>query len=156
MKNGEVVRRYRAGDTLQEIADEKGVSRQRIHQLVKRAGAITRTVKARRRNIKLARRGGQRRCSCGTFFRATEADPRQSCSPLCSHLRRRIGPGALAQAMVELSRKVQRTPTAADIIESGGYSVGAYTREFGSLVNAQRAAGLTPNGRGRAPSSLKR
>ena len=35
----DMLRRHEAGEALQEIADAYGVSRQRIHQILKKAGA---------------------------------------------------------------------------------------------------------------------
>lgn len=48
----------------------------------------------------------------------------------------------------ELAKKLGRTPNASDIYKQGDTSSEVYTKRFGSLSKAQKAAGLIPNKRG--------
>lgn len=65
--------------------------------------------------------------------------PRHSTKPLTE--------AQLIQRMRTLADKVGRTPTKRDLLEAG-YAHSAFRRVFGSIREAQIAAGLEPNNRG--------
>ena len=55
----------------------------------------------------------------------------------------------LLNHLLELSKQLGRTPSIADIIAANKIKFTEYYKNFGSLIKAQKAAGLTPTIKGR-------
>jgi predicted metal-dependent hydrolase len=63
-------------------------------------------------------------------------------------VRRKYSNEFLLDNLKQLAEKLGRTPNATDIKEQGNVCAEVYTKRFGSLGKAQKAAGLVPNKRG--------
>jgi hypothetical protein len=146
-RNAEICRRYKAGETMEHVGESYGISRERVRQILGRAG-----VRSRRGGTKGHRRVEyvEWRCaSCGK----TEMRPpfrARARGRFCDHKCRSIflvgTPGMMLAALAALAEHLGRTPSQADIHRDRDTpSHMTYVHHFGSLSAAQRAAGLTPN-----------
>lgn len=134
--------------TLTEVARRVGVSRERVRQIVRKAGvpeSFSRDVLRERQALRWV----PWRCeACG---REERLSPYQAAHrKRCDQCRRNPIPDQeLIAELLRLAQQLNRTPRQADIRDYGRYSAGPYYRRWGSLRIAQRAAGLSPNPVGR-------
>lgn len=63
----------------------------------------------------------------------------------------RLDKGDLLAHLCELAARLGKTPSGTDILNAGRHSPTSYYKYFGTLREAHRRAGLTPNRNGRHP-----
>jgi hypothetical protein len=154
---------YTGGATLEEIAAINGISRERVRQLVEpfelerhtgttdplRILSVARCVNSLKETIEQSGFYAVAVIKCLTELGVYEALHR-----LWRWRRRRVSPvcwsdAELLQTLRDLAKQLGRTPTQKDLnISPATGSHTTYVLRFGSLRNAQIAAGLTPNRRG--------
>ncbi len=152
-----IVALLESGASLDAIAEIFALSRQRVHQVVRRIG-YCRTAFVPRKNgvdpLIICR-------AADTSATATEVARKTGYSDVAvarvlNALGKTCGVSRTEQTRIALLADLQRvasdlgrTPGAKDIERLGQYAPGTYYRYFGSLTRAQHQAGLVPNGRGR-------
>lgn len=134
--------------TLTDIGKIIGVSRERVRQIVRRAGIPEDLTEEIRRKQSMNR--VTHVCEwCGREkeLRACDAENRRFCSTDCYHdsLRDQLSDEALLDALRDLAGTLGRTPTKEDVCEHTPHSHTVYYDRFGSFRKAQRLAGLKPN-----------
>lgn len=138
-----IVDLYLSGEkTLKQIGEVYGITRERVRQIVRAAGIEPATSKTLRRAHRRQLR--TKPCSvCGTtIYKGTV------CSRKCKGLRDRTwSKGKLILRLQELRQKLGRVPSQPDMNKYGP-SHTTYVYHFGSIGEAQRQAGMTPNPQG--------
>jgi hypothetical protein len=158
-RNLEIIRQYNDNWTLQEIGDHHSVTRERVRQLVARAGVNTPDMKLRRSEYRKRQRRVTKKCdACGNDYLGMGPDRKcEDC--IDNNVRiphpRRYTDEALLDEIRRLSAECGYTAGVKDMIERGRYSHTLYYRSFGSFKNAQKLAGFEPMGLG-APGHRKR
>lgn len=152
-REAECVRRHVGGESLTAIAATLGVSRERVRQIVRRAGvplSVTAPI------ARSARKEVRDRCRvpfscrcCGRVELVVPSDSRRTggyCSRTCRRTEKRA---ELLKHLRALADRMGVTPGQDAINRAGPPSHVDYVRYWGSIRAAQQAAGLTPNSRGR-------
>lgn len=146
-RNAEMVRLHvEEGYRQVDLAERFGISRQRIAQILRRAGVTD-------MESRLATGFGLWTCQgCGKVCPSTEAlRGRFYCSAACRRKhhrnkgRRKYSPDELLRHLRSLGRRLGRTPTQKDVVEASGPGHGCYYDAFGSFPEALVAAGFMPN-----------
>ena len=140
--------------TLAEIGElEGGISGERVRQILRRCGV---TLEQSREAGRLARMVDLTCEACGAHFQRSAARAQRSAHHACSLVCLRIWNGRrmaaaawtdaeLLEQLRELAALVDRTPSWRDVNAYGPPSHMTYVKRFGSIRNAQTAAGLKPN-----------
>ena len=157
-RNSEMLRLYiEEHMTLETIGDLFGVTRERVRQIVSRAG-VTRDVTLASMAIRRDSYRVQATCvHCGKVVMDVPSRPkRRFCSPFCrySSPNNRLSEEWLLRTLRRLALVVGKTPRTLNF-KAPWPSHTTYVSTFGSIRQAQILAGLTPNsqggGRGQAP-----
>lgn len=135
--------------TLVQIARVMGISPERVRQLVRRAGVTVYTSAVIRYDFTHT----TLICpTCGGSFELSRhlAALRMYCAPSCSPgAPRKYTNDQLLASLRDLAAKLGRTPSQDHMnADPATPSHMAYVKRFGSICEAQRLAGLTPNARG--------
>ena len=155
----EIVRmRVEEGAMLQEIAVKFGVTRERVRQVLAGEGFTDIPQGKVTRCVLCAYSADKTVCEiaidAGVSKSAAYAIVHNKGLPFIhkTHLGvdRVYANDELLEHLRELSRQLGRTPGMKDLCVAKGPSHTLYYKYFGSLVEAQRLAGLKPNGRGAA------
>lgn len=156
-RNNEIVKRHLEGLSFGQVAQEFNISRERVRQLVRRAGVSPEQSRKILREVR-SRNKVTLRCGnpeCGKAFQVDPSDVRNRNRRFCSRRcaasdSRKYSDEYLLQRLRDLADKLGWTPRATDINEDGFPRSQMYFDRFGTLSRAQRLAGLTPNRRGRS------
>ena len=140
--------------TLTDISEELGVSREAVRQRMRRAGVSPEITK----NVLREHYYEVRKCAvCDTTFEVKKSSTKKTCGEdSCIHALRATGllrytDEELISSLQRLAAEVGRTPTMYEInSDARTASHSTYVNRFGSLTDAQKAAGLEPNERGGA------
>ncbi len=147
-RNAEMVRLYvDEHKTLQNIGDHFGVTRERVRQIVRRAGVgrdVTSANFAFRSEADLVDMVCE---ECGSVTRRQPSSVRQFCSWRCSGKSKTITSAHALRELRRLALMLGNTPGMMDLVAPWPTHT-IYYRLFGSLRAAQDIAGLTPNKRG--------
>ena len=155
-REAEMVRRHKAGETFTAIGADYGITGVRVRQLVRRAGFTdtdwtTRVSREAWAAASLAKRVDWSCENCGkSDKRSPSGCARRFCSRSCWYATAAVAESDLLGHLRELSGRLGRTAGNKDIEKEGRHSHATYYRYFGSMRDAQIAAGLAPNGRGGA------
>lgn len=144
---------YEGGLNMREIGDRYGICRERVRQVLKRLGVASRGPRGERKERVLVP------CAvCGKVTRRLPHEKhKRACGNVCGgKLYRKWTPENLRSHLSRLAQKLGKTPGINDINVHGPPDHMAYVRNFGSIREAQIAAGLTPNRRGGFNRWLKR
>ena len=146
-RNAEMVRLYTEEHmTLEAIGDLFGVTRQRVEQIVRRAG-VGRDVSVANAAIRSEEKLVDSVCErCGRVTRRLPAHARRTrfCSNLCWGESKAYGSEFLLDALRRLALLLGQTPGTLDLV-SPWPSHSCYYRQFGSLSRAAVLAGLFPS-----------
>ncbi len=165
----QLLKEYEAGLSTGDLARKYHVSRQRIHQLLKRTGEPFKnaTDKQKREerhyaafieivkqqgfipSLKEMKKHGD--CVCLHYYEFRKKAQKEGyvyrkavrLVPLNTEKRE-----ALLNHIKLLAQKLGYTPSKSEIEVSSEFSTGNYIRYFGTISNAQKLAGLKPNKRG--------
>lgn len=136
--------------TLSAIAEIAKLSRERVRQIVRAAGvdvAVTQEVLEEQ-----GFRGSEVTITCG-HCGGTVTKPKHGagkglfCSKVCANAKRRRSDDELLTILRQMALTLGRTPRTRDFGGEWPHH-GAYYTRFGSLLAAQKLAGLTPTRRG--------
>lgn len=147
-RNARIVRRYQDGETMEAIGGDYGITRERVRQILERAGVPRRQPK----DWLSGRRVEYVTYACLACGQEHECAPSRRipketfCDRECRTLYRR---DQLIEDMQRLARRLGRTPGQPQINAHAPPYHMDYYRYFGSVRAAQQAAGLTPNKIGR-------
>lgn len=155
-REAELIMLYRSGATLQEIGDAIGVSRERVRQIMARAGEETRrnsisyvdplkvlqAVEGSKSLKEIAKKAGCGLHGAGKVLRSMGV-------PIPKISRRKYSDKQLTDHMKKVARMLGRTPNMHDL-NTCGITHTTYVNRYGSVRRAQEAAGLRPNAVGGA------
>ncbi len=140
-RNAEMIRRYMAGEDLAPIGRDYGISRERVRQIAKRAGAWR-----KRTYRETAPRVGVTCPRCQGKRRQLASSRVVYCSMLCANSRTGLWtPESTLAGLRDLADSLGRTPTQHEI--NSATVTPSHTllaKLFGSLTAAHAAAGLIP------------
>lgn len=153
-REAEIIMLYRGGATMQEVGDAVKMSRQRVQQILARAGEAgvyntqnpTDPIKIANA-LKVAKSTKEAAKISGYSVGAVRAVARALGLSLPS-LQEMYTKAQLIDNMKHLAAKIGRTPNIFDINATGRMCHTVYVQRFGSVRAAQKAAGLRPNPRG--------
>lgn len=133
--------------TLQDIGDDYGLTRERVRQIVRRAGVSPKVTAAVKHENAVERvLFVCEVCGKKNLLKPAVARTRRVCSHECSgKLRRAYTHEDLLDHLRDLALELGCTPGVNDVIAHDGPSHTMYYRYFGSLRAAQAEAGLKPN-----------
>lgn len=111
--------------------------KQRFMELVKSKGGIPSIIETRQIDVKMA----------SQYYRLREEAAKQGFAFKRKNKDKEIEKkkGEILQHLKDLAMVLNRTPSSKDIAKAGKYHGSYYIYYFGSLSNAQKLAGLTPN-----------
>ena len=151
----DMIAMYQQGFTLQEIGDKYEITGERVRQIITRAGVKATDAYPARRKRKMVD------WKCEQCGKEEQRDPERKklrfCSQKCAaESRRKYTPENMIASLRKLAAKVGHTPGQSDTNDPDNDSPwhNDYVRVFGSMTNAQRAAGLSPNKLGKRPMPL--
>jgi len=166
MKKVEIQKRYKAickqilsGQSLPEVGKEFGLTRERIRQVLMESNISYKKILKERRE-KLFQKH-KKADELGRIPKNKEVAKMIS-SPLTPFAKilkakgysspkrgvPKINDQMLLKHLKDLSTRLGRTPGINDIMQASSFSHSTYYSHFGSLVNAQKLAGLKPNKQG--------
>lgn len=152
-RDARMVERHLNGETLTAIGEDYGLTRERVRQIVRQAGVpVSHTaavVREQSRGPRVPRLEGE--CeTCGAPVTFLASSPRRFCSQPCVHeAMREHTDDSLLIWLQDLAVRLGHTPTRAEInAEPDTPWHMTFVRNFGSIAEAQEAAGLSPNGVG--------
>jgi hypothetical protein len=139
----EIIRQFNDGWTLQKTGDFWGLSRERVRQLLKRAGANTPELKESRREKRRKARCTSKKCEiCGSMYSGKAIQRKcDNCKNLRLPTPQRYTDEQYLDELRRLSDKIGYTAGVTDIIREGRMSHVSFYRRFGSLRKAQELAG---------------
>lgn len=141
----------RDGMTFEDIGRLEGLTRERVRQIVRRAGVTVAESREAMRRAAMVETVCEE-CGVPVERRDSQVGRAAYCSPICGNRSRgrqlRVWTeDSLTAHLRSLADRLGRTPSQHDVNRHSPPSHMSFVRRFGSLRNAQRAAGLTPNRR---------